>query len=555
MSKTLPHPSHLPGQNPLDAAISRRRLLGLSLAGASAALLAACGAPSAGGSTRILPTGPAVQAAEQARAATGRTIRASLNAAPLAATLEGKRVPTWGYNGAVNGPLLRGAVGDRLEVALHNALPQETTIHWHGLAIENSQDGVQNVTQKAVAAGADYSYGFRLPHPGTYWYHSHVGLQRDRGLYGPLIVDDPAEAKDWDHEWVIVLDDWLDGVTGTPDDVLAELSQGMGAGMSGGSSGPSGSGHDMGGMQGTGGMPGMDMGGTPSSGPGMGGGTGSNGRYMAMGSTSDFLGGDAGDVKYPLHLFNGRTPSDPDTITARPGERVRLRIINAGADTAYRVGAPGVKLTLTHTDGFPVEHREVDAVVLGMGERIDALLTVPADWTPLMARPEGKTGLALGLISTGTGKQPVPAALPSTLAGTVVDGGQLTSAAAVRLPEKAPAVTHTVRLTGSMMAYDCGINGRRFSMDNHYEGSLEVRQGDRVQIDFVNTTTMWHPMHLHGHTFQVGATGARKDTVIVRPGQTVSVAFDADNPGQWLYHCHNAYHADRGMMGVLSYIG
>jgi FtsP/CotA-like multicopper oxidase with cupredoxin domain len=549
MSTTLPHSTRdsQPVPGAFGAAMTRRRLLGLSLAGASAALLAACGTPSGSGSTRILPTDAAVQAAEQARASTGRTIRASLNAAPLTATLEGKPVPTWGYNGAINGPLLRGAVGDRLEVALHNALPQETTVHWHGLAIENSQDGVQNVTQKAVAAGADYSYAFRLPYPGTYWYHSHVELQRDRGLYGPLIVDDPAEAKDWDHEWVIVLDDWLDGVTGTPDDVLAELSQGMG-GMSGGSSTSPGAGHGMGGMQG------MDMGGTPSAGPGMGSGMGSSGKYMAMGSTSEFLGGDAGDVKYPLHLFNGRTPSDPDTIAARPGDRVRLRIINAGADTAYRVGAPGVKLTLTHTDGFPVERKEVDAVVLGMGERIDALLTVPAGWTPLMARPEGKTGLALGLIGTGGGKRPLPAALPSTLAGTVVDGGQLTSAAAVRLPEKAPAVRHTVRLTGSMMAYDWGINGRRFSMDDPYEGALEVRQGQRVQIDFVNTTMMWHPMHLHGHTFQVGATGARKDTVIVRPGQTVSVVFDADNPGQWLYHCHNAYHADRGMMGVLSYI-
>ncbi|AMM34286.1 Multicopper oxidase [Sinomonas atrocyanea] len=528
LSPLTPDPQPVPSR--FSAAMTRRRLLGLSLAGASAALLAACGAPSGSGSTRVLPTDAAVQAAEQSRAATGRTVRASLSAAPLTATLDGKRVPTWGYNGAVNGPLLRGTVGDRLEVALHNALPQETTVHWHGLAIENSQDGVQGVTQKAVAAGADYSYGFRLAHPGTYWYHSHVELQRDRGLYGPLIVDDPEEAKDYDHEWVILLDDWLDSVTGTPDDVLAELSRGMG------------------------GMQGMDMGAAPSAGTDTGMGMGSGGSYMSMGSTSDFLGGDAGDVKYPLHLFNGRTPSDPDTITARPGERVRLRIINAGADTAYRVGAPGAKLTLTHTDGFPVERKEVDAVVLGMGERIDALLTVPAGWTPLMARPEGKMGLALGLISTGTGKRPLPAALPSTLGGTVVDGGQLTSAAAVRLAEKPPAVRHTVRLTGSMMAYDWGINGRRFSMDDPYAGALEVRQGQRVQIDFVNTTMMWHPMHLHGHTFQVGATGARKDTVIVRPGQTVSVVFDADNPGQWLYHCHNAYHADRGMMGVLSYI-
>jgi FtsP/CotA-like multicopper oxidase with cupredoxin domain len=498
--------------------MSRRSMLGLSLATASAALLAACSSNPDAAARRIMPTDPAVQATEQARQSSGRTIEKALTAGPVTAQLDGKAVSTWGYNGAINGPLLRGSVGDRLQVALHNGLKEGTTIHWHGLALENSQDGVQDLTQKPVAAGADYAYGFRLSHPGTYWYHSHVELQRERALYGPLIVDDPAEAKDYEHEWVILLDDWMDGVTGTPDDVLAELSKGMGGMMSGG----------MGGMMG--------------------------GKYMAMGSTSDFLGGDAGDVRYPLHLFNGRTPTDPDTITARPGDLVRLRLINAAGDTAYRVGAPGVKLTVTHTDGYPVERRDVDAVVLGMGERIDALLTVPAGWTPLMALPEGKTGLALGRISTGSGKEPIPAALPSALDGTVVDGGQLTSAAAVRLPSKPVAARHTVNLTGSMMAYDWGINGRRFSMDSPYDGALEVHQGHRVQIDFVNQGTMWHPMHVHGHTFQIGDAGARKDTVIVRPGQTVSVLLDADNPGQWLYHCHNAYHAAKGMMGVLSYV-
>ncbi|WP_413248940.1 multicopper oxidase family protein [Sinomonas flava] len=514
-----PHDPHPQGPRRLAGpAASRRGFLGLSFAAASAAMLAACTAPSPSGATRVLSSDDAVRAAEAARPSSGRAVAARLDPAPLTATLDGKPVQTWGYNGAVHGPLLRGSVGDRLEVALANGLPEPTVVHWHGLALANDQDGVEMLTQKGIAAGGSFGYGFRLAHSGTYWYHSHMELQRERGLYGPLIVDDPSEAKDWDHEWVILLDDWMDGVTGTPEDVLDELSQGMG-GM---------------------------MGGRPG---GQGG-----GRYMGMGAVSDYLGGDAGDVRYPLHLFNGRTPSDPDTLRAKAGDRVRLRIINAAGDTAYRVGALGVKLTVTHTDGYPVERTEADAVVLGMGERIDALLTVPEGWTPLMARPEGKTGLALGRISTGTGKEPVPAALPSRLTGTVVDGGQLAAAPGVRLAQRAADRTHTVRLTGSMMAYDWGLNGRRFDMDNPYDGALDVRQGERVRIDFVNESMMWHPMHVHGHTFQVGDAGARKDTVIVRPGQTVSVLFDADNPGQWLYHCHNAYHAARGMMGVLSYV-
>ena len=105
-----------------------------------------------------------------------------------------------------------------------------------------------------------------------------------------------------------------------------------------------------------------------------------------------------------------------------------------------------------------------------------------------------------------------------------------------------------------MAKYDWGINGRRFDMNDPYAGTFDIKHGDRVQVKFVNDTTMWHPMHLHGHTFQLAGNGARKDTVIVRPRQTVTVEFDADNPGQWLTHCHNAYHAERGMMGVFSYV-
>lgn len=495
--------------------LQRRDFLGLSVAAASAALLAACTPDGRSGGQRIAADDPAARVAEEARPSSGKTVRAALTAAPFATDLGttvpgGRTLSTWGYNGAMNGPLLRGSVGDRLEVSLRNGLPEPTSIHWHGLALANSQDGVEKLTQEATAAGASFNYGFRLSHPGTYWYHSHMELQRERALYGALIVDDPDEAKDYDHEWIILLDDWLDGVTGTPEEALAELNQGMGSMMHGG--------------------------------------------RMGRGPVSPFLGGDAGDVRYPLHLFNGRVAADPDTLTARPGDRVRLRIINAAGDTAYRVGAPGVRLTVTHTDGFPVEHKEADAVVLGMGERIDALLTVPARWTPLMALPEGKPGLALGRIRAGSGREPVPAALPSRINGEVFDGGRLTSAASVRLPRKPVTVRHAVRLTGSMMGYDWGINGRRFAMDSPYVGALAVRQGDRVQLDFINPSMMWHPMHLHGHTFQIGETGARKDTVIVRPGSTVSVLFDADNPGQWLYHCHNAYHAASGMMGVLSYV-
>ncbi|MDI3243270.1 multicopper oxidase family protein [Arthrobacter sp. AL08] len=498
-----------------DHHLGRRRFLGLSVATAAAAALAACtntqGAP--GLTERVLPTDPLVADYEARRAFSGKTVTQNLTAASFQGTVAGKPVTTWGYNGALTAPALRAMAGDRLQITLSNQLKDPTSIHWHGLALRNDQDGVPDVTQDPVSAGTWFTYDFRLPHPGTYWYHSHVEMQRERALYGALIIEDPAEQLVYDRDWVIVLDDWMDGITGTPDEVLKELS----GGMSGGSMG-------------------MGM------------------KHMLMGSRSDFLGGDAGDVSYPYHLFNSKAPDEAEILTATAGQVIRLRIINAAGDTAYRVGIPGQKLTLTHTDGFPVQHQDVDAVVLGMGERIDALLTVKEGFTPVMALPEGKTGQALGFISTGTGKQPLAATLPGTLEGTVVDGGQLKADPKVTLVSKSPDRTHEVHLTGGMAKYDWGINGHRFDMTKAFENAFEIKAGERVEVKFINDTDMWHPMHLHGHTFQIGAGGARKDTVIVRAKQTVTVIFDADNPGQWLTHCHNAYHAERGMMGVFSYI-
>jgi FtsP/CotA-like multicopper oxidase with cupredoxin domain len=172
----------------------------------------------------------------------------------------------------------------------------------------------------------------------------------------------------------------------------------------------------------------------------------------------------------------------------------------------------------------------------------------------LLSLPEGKDGNAVGFISTSVGSTPPVSALPTQLTGIVTDGGRLKADPSVLLAEAKVDRTHHLNLTGSMMKYKWGINGRSFDMTNPYAGAFEVRTGERVRVVVTNTTTMWHPLHLHGHSFQLANGGARKDTVIVRPKQQVTFEFDADNPGQWLTHCHNAYHAARGMMGVFSYI-
>lgn len=219
--------------------------------------------------------------------------------------------------------------------------------------------------------------------------------------------------------------------------------------------------------------------------------------HMRMGASSDFLGGDAGDVAYPFHLFNGQDAGNPEKFMAEPGKKIRLRIINAACDTAYRVGVPHQQLPLTHTDGFPVQHAEVDAVVLGMGERIDAVLTVKEGFTPVLALAEGKGQMAYGLVSTGTA--PARESLPATLSGSVVDGGQLTADPSVTLPAKKPDRVHELRLTGGKMKYDWGINGRRFDMANPLENAFNLKAGERVEVNFVNDTMMWHP-HAHPRT-------------------------------------------------------
>ncbi|MFF7645855.1 multicopper oxidase domain-containing protein [Streptomyces canus] len=495
-------------------------LAGLGVAGAGA--LAAC---SGSGSAPALlsPSGAAVAAADKKRTRSGKTHELTLTAAQAMVDLgAGITARTWAFSGRTPGKELRVSAGDTLSATLSNQLPNQTTtsVHWHGIALRNDMDGVPPATQTAVRAGRNFTYRFTADAPGTYFLHPHVGVQLDRGLYAPLIVEDPREPLSYDEEWVVVLDDWLDGVTGTPDDVFAELKQGMG---------------------------GMDMDKDMGAGMGM--------RFMLTGAGSPLLGGDAGDVKYPHHLVNGRVPADPEVFRTKPGKRVRLRLINAGGDTAYRVALGGHQLTLTHTDGFPIRHQQVDAVLIGMGERYDALVTLGDGVFPLVALAEGKNAAGTALVRTASGSAPDPAVRPKELDGVIMTASQLSAADDVRLTSRKADQVHRIELTGGMMTYNWAINGVRFDMNDPTANPITVEQGRRVRLDFVNTTSMWHPMHLHGHTYQIGSEGPRKDTAIVLPNKTLSVFFDADNPGHWMLHCHNAYHGEAGMMALVGYQG
>ncbi|GLP82040.1 multicopper oxidase family protein [Mycobacterium antarcticum] len=500
--------------------LTRRTFLAATLAATTAAM-AACGKPTSAG-----PATDPIGAAEAARPHTGRTVTAALTPGPTDIDLGGPVARTLAYNDSVPGPLIRANVGDELAISVTNGLDHPSSVHWHGIALRNDMDGATPATPN-IEPSSNFTYLFSAPHPGTYWAHPHTGLDADYGLYVPVIIDDPAEPGRYDAEWIVVLDDWTDGIGSSPHQLYEGLRPGSGAG-----------GHP-------GGMPGM---------PGTGG-TASVTGVPGVGGvgTSTLLGGDAGDVSYPFYLANGRIPAAPTTFTARPGQRIRVRIINAASDTAFRVALAGHRMTVTHTDGFPVVPTEVDALLLGMGERYDVLITTGDGVFPLVASAEGKNALARALLSTGAGAAPGPTFIPPELQRRVGTVDVFTAAHEVVLDVTTAEAALSARLSGSMASYDWMINGRLFEDTV----PLTVRQGQEATLTFTNTTMMWHPMHLHGHTFQVikpdGTPGPRKDTVIVLPMKELTVALVADNPGIWMMHCHNTYHQEAGMMTSLNY--
>ncbi len=501
-----------PGRSPFARPVSRRGILAGGGALAAMGLLAACGRGSTGSAATLIgPHSPAVAATEATRRRPGAPVRDfTLTPQQTRLDLGGPVVDTWTYGGGVPGPLLRGNVGDVLRVRVVNQLPANTSVHWHGVALRNDMDGVPDLTQSAIAAGRSFTYEFTVPDTGTYWYHPHVGAQLDRGLYAPLIVDDPREPGRYDAEWIVVLDDWIDGTGTTPDQALAALRGGNMSGMAG--------------------------------------------MFGGGGRTSRMLGGDAGDVTYPYYLLNGRVPTAPVTLSAKPGQRARIRIINAGSDTTFRVAIGGHRLTVTHTDGYPVNPVTVDTLMVAMGERYDVEVTLADGVFPLVAVAEGKNSQALGIVRTSTGAVPPVDVTPHELSMRMLAYTDLhpTSTAAL-LPAHPPDVTHDLVLSGGMMPYRWAINGHAYPDAQ----PLPVHQGQRVLLRYINNTTMYHPMHLHGHTFALRLSaytnGPRKDTVIVLPGQMVQADLRADNPGQWAVHCHNIYHAESGMTTVLSY--
>lgn len=440
----------------------------------------------------------------------------------------GQSYRTWLYNGQFPGPEIRVKEGERLRITVENDLPEAgTTVHWHGLPVPNPMDGVPGVTQEPISSGETMTYEFEAAPSGSYMYHSHQGLQLDRGLVGPLVIEERTPHVAYDREHTVILDDFLPGAPRSLE-ALASGNTGEGGGGM------------MGGM-----MNREDGGGCPM----MGGGNDRGGGMM---------GGRMGGIVPPYKglFINGKLPSDPSVFDMKQGERVRMRLLNLSSATTYHVALAGHRMHVSHADARPIEPVEVDSLVIGMGERYDVIVEAGNPGAhALVARPvEGDVPSARAVVSYQGSRRarPPEGQVPE---GLRVEGRRLRydDLQSVETPlgrDGEPDRTFNLGLSGGMMMSrgEWSIDGQQYPNAE----PLEIREGERVRVNLSNMSMMLHPMHLHGHFFRTG--NAIKETVIVEPHMgRASFEFLADNPGDWLFHCHNLYHLDSGMGRIFTY--
>lgn len=415
--------------------------------------------------------------------------------------------------------------GEGFAVRLVNETTEPTGIHWHGPTPPWRQDGVPGVSMEPIAPGSSQEFRFPLDRPATHWMHSHLGLQKQALMAAPLIVQ-PTQAQD-EQEVVILLQDF----SFTPaDELLARLLGGPAEAAP----------HGGGAAQLPAPAPHAAMG-------GMGivdqlrGLVGLGRRGMAM---------DINDIDFDAYLANDRTLDDPEVIAVERRGRVRLRIINGASATGFHLDLGAVTGTLVAVDGEDLAvPLRLSTLPLAVAQRADVLLDLPEGGAalPILFRREGareRTGVILQPPGTAISR------LDGTGAAAPALGLELE--ARLRGPSAPARASRTVvmPLTGDMAAYRWGMG----------DGSpVQLRRGERLEIEMRNATMMSHPMHLHGHHFQVVAiegrrlAGALRDTVLVPPMQRLTIAFTAENPGPWPFHCHHLYHQVRGMETLLRY--
>jgi FtsP/CotA-like multicopper oxidase with cupredoxin domain len=508
----------------------------------------------AGAAMGALPLLP-VRATAQLAAAPGTR---RLTAGTRILDVNGRAAKVYGLTNETGQPGLTLAPGERFHVTLANQISDRTIIHWHGQLPPWRQDGFPWSQVPRILPGSTLTYDF-APIAGTYWMHSHEGLQEQRLMTAPLIVHTAEDMREDRQDVVLMLHDFsfaapeklLAQLTGQPVSAayaMAHLTENVSAPAP---SADGVAGMMRGSMQG---MPGMTMQGSMQ---GMGsmqmGGMSAGG----MAGMSSRAGMDLNDIDYDAFLANDRTLADPELVRVERRGRLRLRVINGASSSQFWLNLGSLTGRVVAVDGHEVHPVSGSVFPISMAQRLDILLDLPGPGAfPILAQLEGsnrRTGIVLAtpgaqvtrLAEAGLGRaRPVDNSLEIRLAATQP------------LMARKPDMVHQIVLAGSMTPYKWSLNGQYWPNI----APLMLTKGQRVEIELVNQSMMAHPIHLHGHTFQVIAVngqpikGAVRDTVIVTPNMgSVRLAFDADNPGRWALHCHNLYHMMTGMMTEFRY--
>lgn len=405
--------------------------------------------------------------------------------------------------------------GDRISGTLMNDTAKPLVMHWHGQVYAPADQDRARAGGGELAPHTSDTHDFLLT-PGTHWMHSHQ-LTEQQLLAAPMVTreKDTGDVQDV----VVMLHDFS---FRSPEEILAGLG-GANVHSGHGSTPPTGgkhAGH---------------------------GGQGMAGHSMPMGGMQIH----ANDVQYDAYLANDRTLDDPETVRVERGGRVRLRIINGGTATAFFVDTGVLPATCVAVDGSPCLPHKGNRFPLAQGQRIDLVVEMPpaGGAFPILAQVEAdnrRTGIILATPGASVSKI---AGVADASAGHADLSLDMMLRAAKPLPQR-PASRMLHLMLGEESGYRWMING---AIHGHHK-PIEARVGDRLEIMFMNPTSMMHPMHLHGHHFQVvGSRGGRfsgpvRDTVIVPPHTPVFVAVDIDKPGSWFLHCHHLYHMATGMM-------
>ena len=558
------------------------------------------------------------------RAVQGEVVQYDLTLELQPVNITGRPVPAMTINGGIPGPVLRFKEGDTALIRVHNKMPEDSSIHWHGLLLPNAEDGVPFVTQPPIAPGTTYTYEFPIRQTGTYWYHSHTRIQEQRGLFGPIVITGAEEENPAPRDHVVLFSDWTDR---HPQSILRELKRGSEWFSVQKKSGQS----ILGAAR-----------------------VGLLGDYFKR-ELQRMPAMDISDVAYDRFLANGR----PETfIPAEPGETIRIRIIDGSASTFFHVEFGGGPMTIVSADGQKVEPVEEERILMGVAETYDVLVTVPeSGMHELRATSHDGTGFAsvwigrgerhpartvpipnvyhaMGDLSLGRLFALTPAGAmdmsdadvdagrfdePRSMMDEMASGGHAMAGAeegphaghgdghSMTMEESEPRAENPaktrrpsfflrediasaselamdgmgarpwpsydklrspeptvfpstqpvreIRLTldGDMERYVWKINNRTLSESD----SILIKKGEVVRFIMINRTMMHHPMHLHGHFFRVlngqGDYAPLKHTVDVPPMSTTVIEFDANDKGDWFFHCHLLYHMEAGMARVVHY--